>query len=71
MLKDEPEWSVMPELKSTTGIPIMNIPLHLIYFEISTAILLLARIVPVGIWHRKRSPIEVQSILMPLRSREW
>jgi len=68
MLKDGPEWSAMPELKSTIGIPIMNIPLRLIYFEISTVILPLARTVPVGIWHRKRSPIEVLSISMPLRS---
>jgi len=54
MLRDEPEWLAMPELKSTIGIPIMNIPLRLIDFEISTALPPLARIVPVEIWHRKR-----------------
>lgn len=52
-LRGVPEWSAMAGLR-WSGIPIMNIPLRLIYIVISTVIPLLARTAPEGIWHRRK-----------------
>jgi hypothetical protein len=52
-LRGGPEWLAMAGLR-WRGIPIMNIPLRLIYFVISTVIPPLARIAPMGIWRKKK-----------------